>query len=247
MPKYFAACLFLLSSLTACRTAPPPGPSSPASAPTQEGASSIEAAEAGAASAPGGGEESTASTAPAPPDLTEESESAPVASAPTTPPPGWEPIPERHPKGFPGKPFAQVRAYAFDLENDGRPICPTPINKDGTLCETVEQPGVVLSEEQAGRLLALLQSSGTYGEPSKCFLPHHGFVFYDEAGGPVAYFSVCFLCDNALALPLLPKIKRFDNYYGLSEKGSAELRALCRELGLPKCDARSPSEFFPER
>lgn len=34
--------------------------------------------------------------------------------------------------------------------------------------------------------------------------------------------------------------------HGITEKTSAELRAMCRELGLPKCDATTPDDFGPQ-
>ncbi len=178
---------------------------------------------------------------------------SPVASAsapepPETPPPGWKPIPARRPNGFPGIEFSEVRAFAFDLEVAGRPICRGPLDPDGTTCSTVARPGVKLTSEQTKKLTDLLAARSSYGGGSACFLPHHGFVFYDAAGVPVAELSVCFLCDMAEAHPAIPIAKPSDagaTTVGITEKGVAGLRALCNELGLPKCDARRPEDFGP--
>ncbi|NUO48693.1 MAG: hypothetical protein HOV80_07540 [Polyangiaceae bacterium] len=189
---------------------------------------------------------------PAPPDpaasasvATAEPVSAPTV-APEASPPGWQPIPAKRPKGFPGVPFAEVRAFAFDLENGARPICSGPLDEDGTLCSTVARPGVKLSAEQAKKLVALVQQKSSFGGGSKCFLPHHGFVFYDEAGVPVADISVCFMCEMATSTPSIPAARpsgEGGGSVGISEKGVTALRALCNELGLPKCDAKKPNDF----
>lgn len=190
---------------------------------------------------------------PAPPEPSASAETADVSGVSVPPeasPPGWTPIPAKRPKGFPGVPFAKVRAFAFDLENDSRPICYGPLDEDGTSCSTVQRPGVELTAEQASKLVDLLKQKSSFGVGSKCFLPHHGFVFYDEAGVPVADISVCFLCDMAASRPSIPDARPGDegaSTVGISEKGIAGLRALCTELGLPKCDAKQPNEFAPRK
>ncbi len=144
--------------------------------------------------------------------------------------------------------FAEVRAFAFDLAQGGRPVCYGPLDEDGTLCSTVARPGVKLTGEQAEKVVALFQQKSTFGGGSKCFLPHHGFVFYDEAGVPVADISVCFMCQMAASRPSTPAARTSGEgggSVGMSDKGTAALRALCTELGLPKCDATKPDDFGP--
>ena len=91
-----------------------------------------------------------------------------------------------------------------------------------------------------------IRDRSTWGSGSSCFLPHHGFVFYDGAT-PVAQLSICFMCEMMVAAPSIPKAKRLgaDDTYGLNPKSTAQLRGLCRELGLPMCDATNPAEFAP--
>ncbi len=162
-----------------------------------------------------------------------------------TPPPGWKPIPAKRSKGFPGVAFAEVRAYAFDLRVAEMPVCGMPLDADGTLCDTVEQPGVVLSPAQTKLLVGMLKKKSTWGSGSSCFLPHHGFVFYDAEGVPVAEISLCFMCEMMATAPGIPGAKKLgtQNDYGLNAKSTAQLRGLCRELGLPMCDATRPDEF----
>lgn len=168
-----------------------------------------------------------------------EASAAPVEA----PPEGFVPIPDRRRGGFPGIAFAKIRAFAFDLENSDRPECSRPVEPDGRLCKTVERPGVELTPAQTKTLLGLLRTRGTWGSGSKCFLPHHGFVFYDDADVPVAEISVCFMCNMLISSPAIPKATKVGTSYGLSEKGNAALRKLCTDLGLPKCDAKNPTEF----
>jgi hypothetical protein len=190
--------------------------------------------------------------APEPPPSVEpepEPEPEPALADPRdSPPPGFVPIPEKRKGGFPGLEFAEVRAFAFDLRVDGRPICMGPLDDDGSLCSTVVGDGVVLSSEQTDLLLAIVRAKGTYGDGSACFLPHHGFVFYDAAGVPVAELSLCFMCEMMRSSPAIPSGKRSaesGSEYGLSPKATGLLRLLCNDLGLPRCDARNPGEFGP--
>jgi hypothetical protein len=212
-------------------------------------------------SSDGAGQGEVALAPPAPPDpassasvSTAAASAAPVTAptdvAPEASPPGWKPIPAKRPRGFPGVPFAEVRGFAFDLANNGRPVCYGPLDEDGTLCSTVARPGVKLSDEQAKKLVALLEQKSSFGGGAKCFLPHHGFVFYDEAGVPVADISVCFMCEMAASTPSIPAARQSGeggSSFGISEKGVAALRALCNEVGLPKCDAKTPDDFAPPR
>ncbi len=191
-------------------------------------------------------EPSAAVPAPAPTAAASASAAATVAASSEPPPPGFKPIPPKRKGAFPGVAFKTVRAFAFDLEVSGAPVCTGPLNQDGTLCRTVARPGVPLSEGQVKELLSIVSSKATFGSGSKCFLPHHGFVFYDEAGTPVAELSVCLMCRMTEAMPGLsaaPASGEGSSLYGMSEKGTERLRGLCKELGLAHCDAKSPQDF----
>jgi hypothetical protein len=138
------------------------------------------------------------------------------------------------PNQYPMTPFMTVRGFAFNRGKKGRPDCHTPLNKDGTLCKSVEKPGVVLNAAQQKRLLALLGTRKTFGDgETKCFIPHHGFVFYDKEDKPVAQVSICFLCAGLRASPRLPAQPKNPRYSGLGEAGMKNLRQLCADVGLP--------------
>ncbi|MBK8235371.1 MAG: hypothetical protein IPK74_07440 [Deltaproteobacteria bacterium] len=229
----------LVAWLVAC--APPTSPSSNA-APVEPATPSSPAAPVEPATPTSPVEPATPAAAATP---VEPAAPATPVRADETPPPGFTPIPASRKGAFPGVAFTEVRAFAFDLHVDERSVCGMPLDADGTPCETVEGPGVVLTEAQTKTLLAMLSSKSTFGSGSSCFLPHHGFVFYDAAGTPVAELSLCFMCAMMVALPSLPKMKPVQgtDTYGLNEKSTARLRALCHELGLPMCDAKNPAEF----
>lgn len=177
---------------------------------------------------------------PSPPSASAQP-SAPPAEVP---PPNWQPIPKKRPKGFPGVEFAEVKGFALDLYVDRPPECELPLDGDGTLCKTVEAPGVVLTAAQTKKLIALLKQPATFGGGSKCYMPHHAFVFYDKEGTPVAEIAVCFLCNMMMAKPSIPAAKGDTEYsFGVTSKGNEAFRALCNELGLPKCNADHPDKF----
>ena len=111
-----------------------------------------------------------------------------------------------------------------------------PANKDGSLCKSVQKPGVELKPKQAERLLSLINSRSTYGAGlAKCFIPHHGFVFYDASGKMTAQISICFMCDRLEASPDVPAMGSDVQTMVFSKRGKAQLIQLCHDLGLPGC------------
>jgi hypothetical protein len=135
---------------------------------------------------------------------------------------------------------ARVVAYAMNLEGKGRPECMMPL-KDGAPCKTVKQPGKTLTAAQAKRLSALFGKRRSFGQAEpKCFIPHHAFVFYDKDGKVERQVSVCFMCSNLRAEPPLRKQPEDPMKSALSDRSVKVLRGLCKELGLPRCDATMP-------
>jgi hypothetical protein len=142
---------------------------------------------------------------------------------------------------FPGVTFAEVRAYAFNRKG---PTCNGPLdsgaqdgadNKAGGRCPSLEEPGVHLTPDKVKELLAIANDRKTYEHSiTRCFDPHHGFVFYDGSGKPVASLSLCFLCSQMQSDPPLPA-RQAEGGMGLGQGGIGKLRALCESLGLPDC------------
>ena len=151
------------------------------------------------------------------------------------------PLPSMGLKGYPDVPFATVKGFAFNLGKKGRPECLMPVYDDGTLCKSVETPGVVLNEQQKKRLLKLLSSPKTFGAmEAKCFIPHHAFVFYDKNGKTVGQVSICFMCVGLRADPPVRAQPKSPRRAALGKQGLKKLRALCNDLKLPACNKEAP-------
>ncbi len=200
--------------------------------------------------------------APAPPVASTDVALPPVAEAPPAPPrtaaastpsaattpsaapatstglapvaPGWW-VPATRPGAFPGVAFVSVRAYEMEpMGADGRPVCLRVLEADGRPCSQVRTPGNKLSDRQVKQLMGLVQARSSWGGGSKCFVPRHGFVFLDAAGAPVAEIALCFECEMIQGRPTLLAGEKYS--HGVSEKGLAGLRALCRDLGMSRCE-----------
>ena len=163
-----------------------------------------------------------------------------------TPPAHWHGLraPLRRP--YPGAPYSEVRAFTFG--NDRAPArnrgwalldrtvpgCGSgAIAKDGTLCPSVNPPGVALTADQTARLVAVLEDGQPRpGRPpvvTMCVpVPTLSFVFYDGTR-PVAEMwldtSCPFMGVHAEAARLYPE-------HYMAHAGPA-LDQLCRELALP--------------
>ena len=143
---------------------------------------------------------------------------------------------------FPYKGYAKVKAYTFNLAEDGKQkhICGAPFDGDGEPCPTLSE-GVLMTSAQVEELLAAVNSRKTYGAPlSKCFIPHHGFVFYDKDEKLVAQISVCFMCDQLRGSPEVKAAPKRPMKAALSQGGEARLKAVCKDIGLKACDKSRP-------
>jgi hypothetical protein len=122
---------------------------------------------------------------------------------------------------WPGKPYAEVRAYAYNRHGD----MDRPILKNGRLDRSViNKRGVLLAADQTRRLVKAV--TGERPAPhftTACFNPRHAFVFYDAAKKPVAWIELCFECGNAEGEP-----RPADQVYDV-----AALESLAKELKLP--------------
>lgn len=147
------------------------------------------------------------------------------AAAQDTPSPDPSPPAERKtppiPADWPRVEYAEVRAYLY---NPGE----TPENlilQNGKLHPEVVNPdGIKLDATQTERLLTLLRNKAPDGSAVGCFAPHHGFVFYDREGNPVADVTVCFLCELGVAEP---------GDHSMTTWDFAALGRLVQDLGLP--------------
>ena len=148
------------------------------------------------------------------------------AAAQDTPSPDSSLPPEHEqlaiPDNWPGIEYTEVRVYLYNPgEKPGNLI----LQKDKLHPEVVNPEGIKLDATQVERLFATFRGKAGNGVGVGCFEPHHGFVFYDREGKPVADVSVCFLCIQGVARP--------------SPAGSMTtwdwdpLKRLIQDLGLP--------------
>ncbi|MFI5205152.1 MAG: hypothetical protein ACHQF2_11705, partial [Flavobacteriales bacterium] len=139
-------------------------------------------------------------------------------------------------KPWPGVEYKSVKVYLYNLDDrlfgQHQPV------KENKLDTTIIQPGATLTPEQVNQVLKVSNENTNLLELglSSCFLPHHAIVFFDANEKPVAYISICFMCDAA----------RFYPYKKLNEKEVSNpkkekvvldqldrLKKLVLEAGLP--------------
>ncbi len=134
---------------------------------------------------------------------------------------------------WPGRPYSEVRAYAYNLKGRG----PLPIIENGMLSKTAtSRTGVVLTPQQVQRLIAALTGSHPSHPHAMCFTPRHAFVFYDAAQTPRAWVEICFQCLNNRSEP--SGISTHADFPALAE--------LCAELRLPASPGRGFRKGFDE-
>ncbi len=88
--------------------------------------------------------------------------------------------------------FASVRAFVYDCRAD-RSV--GFFQKDGSRHRgVINGAGALLTKTQVQRLMPALTTATVRLHRTACYLPHHAFLFYDEAGRVVAHSEICFTC-----------------------------------------------------
>lgn len=119
-------------------------------------------------------------------------------------------------------PIHEVRAYIYDCARDRTNLA---LLKDGKLHPgVINPPGAKLTDEQVERLKNALRSSKERIPGAFCYVPHHGFVFYDKDSKAMGHIELCFQCANVSSSPT-----------GLPEKewDWKAIRTLLEELNIP--------------
>lgn len=82
-----------------------------------------------------------------------------------------------------------------------------------------------LTAGQTERLVSFITGDrGSSGIGTMCYLPHHGFIFYDKDSKIVGHLAICFMCAKYYPSPA----------EGLSSVWDLPgIRKLATELGLP--------------
>ncbi len=101
--------------------------------------------------------------------------------------------------------YAKAQLYVFNqnypAENETkRPE--TSIVTHGEINPTATYVGEIAFFDMLNIVEILSQSSDLVAKGlSKCFIPRHGVVLYDQADSIVAHLSICFECDQIVASP----------------------------------------------
>jgi hypothetical protein len=154
------------------------------------------------------------------------------------PPIGYRGIPTRQAKTFPSRAFSVIRGFRFGSDQtyprEHRfdrfvPGCGGGVlAKNGTLCPSVEYPGVTLSPAQAEELLSIINTPK--GAPLAIMNGYHlvyGFVVYDGSDMPVAQALVTEHIDKLYTQPRLS-----DPFMGeLGHGRETRLKALLGAVG----------------
>lgn len=113
---------------------------------------------------------------------------------------------------WPGSNYSYIKLYLFNLDN--QLYSHYQALKNNQLNFTVVQPGVTLTPYQAKNLMTVLNGDTRILNEglSKCYEPHHAFVFYDENDKIVAATDVCFLCEGIKFYPAKKYVKPITRY-----------------------------------
>ncbi|OWY20336.1 hypothetical protein C7N43_10140 [Sphingobacteriales bacterium UPWRP_1] len=122
-----------------------------------------------------------------------------------------------------------VRLYTFNenypAENETRRP-ETAIVVNGAINAKATDTGAV-SESDAmsiGKIMSQSSDLVALGL-SKCFIPRHGLVWYNQQGEPIAHLSVCFECDRIDAVPPVRYTKTHNTQTEWKEKDIAKAEA----------------------
>lgn len=138
--------------------------------------------------------------------------------------------------GWPGVKYAKVVGYYFVPELDGKF---STIDENGLRVDDLAKYKLqeqALQPRQIDHLLQAGFASKVHFPRAACYAPHHVFVFYNQAGQPVAACEFCLSCKGFATWPdekppRQPNDQRARNYVALA--------LLCGELGL-KLDPTGP-------
>ncbi len=98
--------------------------------------------------------------------------------------------------------YATVKAYIYNCDSinyDSLLI----INNGHLKSDVMPVYGKILNAAQINQVIAFINSEPEINNPKEtfCFIPHHGIVFFNADGKPIAALSICFNCDNMFVYP----------------------------------------------
>jgi len=108
--------------------------------------------------------------------------------------------------GFPGKEYSYVKVFLMNIEKTTAKPDLNILSLD-RYCKSKIGNGTLLDEDQLESLQDLLTQNmlSLHVGLSKCFIPRHGIVYYNDKHEPVAAMSLCFECEKVRFYPNIYK------------------------------------------
>ncbi len=139
---------------------------------------------------------------------------------------------------FPTIDYSYAKLYFFNLNLDKPHYMDYRIYDEGKYAASKMGSGIYLSEEINEKISEVLKNGidelnlGL----SKCFMPRHGIIYYNDSHEPVASLSICFECDKISVWSIEPfkfreDYKHFD--YKKAEQQIAALKKILTDEGIP--------------
>lgn len=94
---------------------------------------------------------------------------------------------------------AKVLAYVYDYtqKKPSAKHYDKRLIKDRVMHIGVIGEGKVLTKDQSLTLFKALRANRKPGVSADCYMPHHGFVFYDKDNAIIGHIELCFQCGNS--------------------------------------------------
>lgn len=135
---------------------------------------------------------------------------------------------------FPNVSYSYAKLHYFNIDLAAPHLNQPSIYRDGVYAETKVGNGMIVPESLHRNLQDIFKHGVdelVYGL-SKCYLPHHGIIYYNERHEPVASLSICFACDKIKIWSKTPlqfheNTAQFD--YKKAEKQMADLEKLLKK------------------
>ena len=94
--------------------------------------------------------------------------------------------------------IGEIRAYVYDYRQEES----DSLLRNGRLHRgVINDGGAQLSDEQIDRVREAIRSNQERVPGAFCYLPHHGFVFFDKEGKAMGHIELCFQCGNVASSP----------------------------------------------
>jgi len=116
----------------------------------------------------------------------------------------------------------EVRAYVYDYSQEKSNKA---LLKNGKFHKgIINKDGAKLSNIQIKRLIKALSTDKEDQYGALCYMPHHGFVFYNKQGKAIGHIELCFQCGNVDSSPKKLAAREWD---------WVEMKKLLEEVKIP--------------